>query len=670
MLRIFPTLCLVLLLAGCAVPGPRSRYVQQIQPFTLTNLLAFRYGTNLELRIPMRGRDAFAHASWAAAEAITNYQHRIALLTFDRQKRAFRRSVTAKTNRVVIRSVQQWNQLTHEIFTGLLPRQPGHGVLLLVQNREVVIFRDKDSRFRLVKLEDKPPDITVDHTYNDTDFAREAIRLLERGLTSIDRSQTQFLFVTGEDPAFVLVDLQGRLIVFIDSPGDPETEEVPLRFAMRAFNTLVVRSLVVTAVKNPFTLVCRGLWHLGNSGAAMIESGSEISLQPPAPLNTGPGMDLAAWERQLDHIVRSRRRKGRVDLLIDGEKFFPAFIESVQGATRSVDVQTFIFDTDDYAVKIADLLKKKSAAVKVKVLMDDMGSLFATQAQDGTTLPPGFQPPPDIKRYLKAGSKVRVRASANPWLTVDHRKCMIIDDRQAYLGGMNIGRQYRYDWHDMMVGLTGPIVGRIEKDYRLAWAHAGPFGDFGYAWEWLFGRVAPRKHAVAGAIDMRLLHTSTFRLEIYRAQLAAIDNSKSYIYIENPYFDDDLILRALIRARMRGVDVRVIFPAKNDSGIMQLNNIVMANDLIGNGIRVYAYPGMTHLKAAIYDGWACLGSANLNKMSLRIGQELDIAYSDPASVDQLKKELFETDFRRSREVKKRETLNWLDSLVKVFSDQL
>jgi phosphatidylserine/phosphatidylglycerophosphate/cardiolipin synthase-like enzyme len=79
---------------------------------------------------------------------------------------------------------------------------------------------------------------------------------------------------------------------------------------------------------------------------------------------------------------------------------------------------------------------------------------------------------------------------------------------------------------------------------------------------------------------------------------------------------------------------------------------------------------MTHLKAAIYDGWACLGSANLNKMSLRIGQELDIAYSDPASVDQLKKELFETDFRRSREVKKRETLNWLDSLVKVFSDQL
>jgi len=92
--------------------------------------------------------------------------------------------------------------------------------------------------------------------------------------------------------------------------------------------------------------------------------------------------------------------------------------------------------------------------------------------------------------------------------------------------------------------------------------------------------------------------------------------------------------------------------------------------LIANGIRVYAYPGMTHLKAAIYDGWACVGSANLNKMSLRIGQELNIAYSDPTAVGQLKQQLFETDFGRSREITKIEPLNWLDSLVKVFSDQL
>jgi cardiolipin synthase len=210
----------------------------------------------------------------------------------------------------------------------------------------------------------------------------------------------------------------------------------------------------------------------------------------------------------------------------------------------------------------------------------------------------------------------------------------------------------------------------LEKDYRLAWAHAGPFGDFGYAWELLFGGVAPRKHQITNAIDLRPLHTGTGNVEIYRAQLFAIERAKSYIYIENPYFDDDTMLRALIRARQRGVDVRVILPAKNDSGIMQINNAVMANELIDSGVRIYAYPGMTHVKAAIYDGWACIGSANLNKMSLRIGQELDVAYSDPKAVEQLKQGLFETDFRRSKEIKTLESVSWLDSLIKVFSDQL
>jgi cardiolipin synthase len=671
MARNIAALWMVVILAGCAAPGPRSRYIQQIEPSTLTNLVAFRYGTNLELRIPLRARDAFAHASWPAAEiGTTNYQHRIAVLTFDKEKRALRRSVSVKANALVIRDAPQWRQLLESVFSGFLPRQPDHGVLLLMQNRELVIYRDKAGRFRLASLEDKPRGVVVDHTYNDTDFAREAIQRLEADLTSIDQRQTQFLFVTGEDPAFVLFDLQGRLIVFINSPADPETQEVPVWFAMRAVNTLVIRSLLVTAVKNPFTLVFRGFWHLGNSGAAVIASGSENSDKPPPPVATGPGMDLAQWEGELDHIVRSRRFKGRADLLIDGEKFFPAFIESAQGAARSVEVQVFIFDNDDYGVKIADLLKKRSSAVKVKVLMDDLGSLFAAQAPRESPLPPGFEPPGDIKRYLKSGSRVRVRASANPWLTVDHRKCMIIDDREAYIGGMNFGRQYRYEWHDMMVGLSGPIVGRLEKDYRLAWAHAGPLGDFAYTWEWLFGAVAPRRHQITNAIDLRPLHTSTGRMEIYRAQLAAVERARRYVYIENPYFSDDTILRALIRARRRGVDVRVILPAVNDSGIMQINNVVMANNLIENGVRVYAYPGMTHVKAAIYDGWACVGSANLNKMGLRIGQELDVAYSDPAAVEQLKQELFETDFRRSREVRTLESVSWLDSLVKVFSGQL
>jgi cardiolipin synthase len=664
-------LCAILILAGCATPGPRSRYLEQIEPTSQTNLLAYRFGTNLEIRIPLRGRDAFAHASWAAPEAgATNYQHRFAVLDFNQEKRAARRSITSKANRLVVHDAKEWQQLVQKVLAGLAPAPSNHAVLLLLQNAEVAVFKDGAGKLRVVKLENKPPDMVVDRTCNDADFTRAALQLLEGGAKSAGPKQTQFFFVTGQDTAFVLVDAQERLIVFLHYPVDPEAQAVPVWFAARALNSLIIRSLVVTAVKNPFTLVCRGFWHLGTSGAAAFDPTPVDPTGPPPPLATNAPMDLAAWEKELDHIVAARRYKGRLDLLLDGEKFFPAFIQSVLNATRSVDVIVFIFDTDDYAVKMADLLKQRSRQVKVKVLLDDMGSLFAAQGTPDSPMPPDFQRPASIKSYLRADSRVQVRASANPWLTVDHRKCIIVDGREAYLGGMNIGRSYRYDWHDMMVRLTGPVVGHLERDYRLAWAHAGPLGDFAYAWAWLFDRTLPRKNTVTNAIDLRPLRTATGKTEIYRAQFEAIERSRSYIYIETPYFDDESSLRALIRARQRGVDVRVVFPSQNDSGVMQVNNALVAGELVRNGIRVYAYPGMTHVKAAIYDGWACVGSANFDKMSLRVGQEEDIGFSDTATVARLKQELFETDFARSREITQPGATSWFDSIVKAFTDQL
>jgi cardiolipin synthase len=367
--------------------------------------------------------------------------------------------------------------------------------------------------------------------------------------------------------------------------------------------------------------------------------------------------------------MSAKRYQGRAQLFINGDQYFPALIQSVENARRSVDLMVYIFGTDDYSIRIADVLKERSASVRVRVLMDDIGSLFAADILSHTAAPPDFPRTDDIKSYLAAGSHVRVRASADPWLTTDHRKCVIIDDRQAYVGGMNIGSVYRYKWHDLMVGLTGPVVGRLEKDYRKAWAFAGPLGDFAYAWASLFDRENPHKNTIAGGIDIRPLRTATGKLQIYHAQLAAIRRAKRYVYIENAYFNDDSILRALILARQRGVDVRVILPAENDIDIMQTSNLVMANAMIRNGIRVYAYPGMSHVKAAIYDGWACVGSANLDKMSLRVSQELDIAYSDPAAVDELKQNLFEADFQRAKELKSPLASSWTDSVIKAIADQ-
>ena len=75
--------------------------------------------------------------------------------------------------------------------------------------------------------------------------------------------------------------------------------------------------------------------------------------------------------------------------------------------------------------------------------------------------------------YLQHGSEVKVRKSRNPWLVTDHVKQIIIDGKTAYIGGMNIGREYRYDWHDMMIKLSGPVVTAMQNDFNRAWSLQG-----------------------------------------------------------------------------------------------------------------------------------------------------------------------------------------------------
>ena len=145
---------------------------------------------------------------------------------------------------------------------------------------------------------------------------------------------------------------------------------------------------------------------------------------------------------------------------------------------------------------------------------------------------------------------------------------------------------------------------------------------------------------------------------------------QGYIYIENAYFTDDVLLQELIAARRRGVDVRVIIPLETDRGLITRNIAFAANTMQENGIRVYLYPGFTHAKAAIFDGWASVGTANLDRLSLKINREINIATSDPAAVSQLRKELFEHDFARSRELSEPFREHWSDHLIEMFGDYI
>jgi cardiolipin synthase len=298
------------------------------------------------------------------------------------------------------------------------------------------------------------------------------------------------------------------------------------------------------------------------------------------------------------------------------------------------------------------------------VIFDRLSTIGAGTVPPGTPLPEDFVAPTSMYSYLRRDSNVRVRPFLNPWFSSDHSKVFLVDGTHAWMGGMNLGREYRYEWHDMMVELRGPVVASLEDEFRREWAHEGLLGDLGYIAELARGprtKEAPRPED--RWIKLRLLPTKTAWKPFSSAVQGAIGKSQCYIYLENPYLFDKRVIVALVRARNRGVDVRVVLPRVNDLKAGGRSNLVLANYLLGHGVRVYFYPGMTHVKALLVDEWACLGSGNLNHLSLRVCQEHNVASSEPAFAARLKKELFEEDFSRSYELTEPVSIEWVDFLA-------
>ncbi len=449
----------------------------------------------------------------------------------------------------------------------------------------------------------------------------------------------------------------------------------PARRAMGAYQVtqLGLRTWYLDPLVRPFTTPRAAIALALKSAGGLLRRAAldtvqfpSLQRQPLPSVGDHPGMDLEGFDRHLDRIGAGIASRGRIDLHVDGDEFFPRLLRAIADAERTIDVRTYIFDNDDVAVQVADLLKQRSEELKVRVLLDGVGVLLGEQVDD-PNMPAEFQPPLTMAAYLRQGSGVKVRVLTNPWLTGDHSKTTIIDRRTAFIGGMNIGREYRHDWHDLMMEVTGPVVDILQRDADKAWHRGSLFGDA--AW---LGRMLVKKKSRADqhGYPVRVLFTRDHNSQIYRAQLAAIRRAKRYILIENPYFSDDLMLYELSKARRRGVDVRVILAEQGNHGMMNMSNQLAINTMLRNGIRVYAYPGMAHTKAAIYDGWACLGSANFDKLSLQINDEINLATAAPEFVATLLAELFVPDLARSREITAPMDVGLGNRFAEVVADEL
>ncbi len=568
------------------------------------------------------------------------------------------RWTASESQRIVLARVVEadaFAQLARRVADTLTPREPGRAAMLSVGGREYLLTRGPDGVARSERGEATAGDVTVSRWVNVETFVGEAVRELERADSERSGELGPLLFTLSHlagEPRFLLYDRARRLCVLL-RPGGPSAtprEGGGTEPVVRMVQALTLEGHLVALLKNPVSSVARLLNNIVQSGATLATLRTDDGGAAP-PVADGPPMDAVAFERHLDTLTGTRRTRGSVRLLIDGPGYFPVLEQRIDEAREGIDIRINIFDTDDVAVGIAERLKRRSEEIRVRVMFDEMSTLVAGNFPPGTPMPPGFVMPPTIEAYLRRGSRVQVRPFFNPWLTADHGKVLLFDRRFAHLGGMNIGREYRYEWHDMMAELEGPVVGVLAEGFARAWGHAGPLGDLAY----LGAAVgASRRHAGdaerADFADLRVLSTRTGGPQIYAALLEALRRARREVLIENPYLYEDSVTNALIQARRRGVDVRVVLPSDSDQGLGNQSNLVTANALLASGVRVFVYPGMTHVKAAIVDGWAMLGSANLNKLSLRRNLETNVATSDPRVVERLRRELFEVDLAASREL--------------------
>jgi cardiolipin synthase len=582
-------------------------------------------------------------------------------------------SLPADALSIPILGIDQWQSLRDRLLRSVVPAD-GSGLVIDFEYAEYFLFYDRAGQFQATRLLDKPPDYTVLERLHFVDFMRRGRPILEAFLREKEITHTEFVFNTGDaglySLPFLYINTERRLLVFMRNvPLRPLTATaVPGLKKGQAFGH-ILQSHLVNLLLRPVSSLSRLFFVATDTTTATLtfDWATALSNQPVPEVADAPPMDLQKWEARLDKIANRPLSSGSVDVLVDGEAYFTRLIDSVSSAGKSVHLQTYIFDNDDYAVKIGELLKRRSnEGVEVKVLLDGLGTISGTMSES-ESLPDDHSAPASVRRYLESDSRVNVRQKANPWFTGDHVKTTLVDHEIAFVGGMNIGREYRYDWHDLMMEIRGPVVEIIDREFQVAWGHAGPLGDFGY----LIAKGRPAKNSTGdGASPLRVLLTGPGNYEIYKAQLEAIRRAQRFIYIQNAYFTDDTLLRELVLARRRGVDVRVIIPLETDHGPINRSNVLAANLMLKHGIRVFLYPGFSHVKAAIYDGWVCVGSANFDRLSLRINRELNIASSALEIADQLIERLFEPDFNASPELIEPIPERWVDHLVEIIGDYI
>jgi cardiolipin synthase len=302
-------------------------------------------------------------------------------------------------------------------------------------------------------------------------------------------------------------------------------------------------------------------------------------------------------------------------------------ISDIRDARSRVWLETYIFLADAAGLAIADaLMERAQAGVDVRVLYDAVGSYTTAEAFFDALRRAGVQ----VHAYHSIGESLGRFSFMQVLNRRDHRKILVVDDCAAYFGGMNIVDQSRAKtiaeaqanslpasagWRDVHVRLAGRHQKSIAAAFDRLWQRAKLRRRPGWP-RW------PVREMLAESGDGIYFFDSRpgwrFRTPL-RVLLPLIRRARHSVTISMAYFlPHAKLLRALYRARRRGVAVRIIVPAQNDVRLVQWATRHIYGSLLRHGIDVFERrEQMLHSKVMVIDGrWTVAGSCNLDSRSL------------------------------------------------------
>ena len=331
-----------------------------------------------------------------------------------------------------------------------------------------------------------------------------------------------------------------------------------------------------------------------------------------------------------------------IELLNNGDSFYPAMLDAIAEAECSVTVEAYIYWAGEIGLRFAHALAAKGqSGVSVKILLDAVGSSTIGDQileilEKGKCQLAWYNP---VRLYNLGRFNHRT-----------HRKSLIIDGRLAFTGGAGIAdhwmgtAQSKDHWRDIQIRLEGPAVVPLQTGFAQNWLQATGELITGFEFYPIFEKSAG-KMAVQTILSSPETGASTARTFYYLSIAAA----RRTIYIANPYFvPDQGAIDLLIAARRRGVDVRVMVAGiYNDNWMARQNSVRLYGPLLKAGVQILEYNyTMLHQKTMVVDGvWSTVGTTNFDSRSFAHNEENNVCVCDREISKQLE-EIFMKDVKQ------------------------